>query len=636
MVSSTGDALLVSPAPMMWDSTAAAGTEPSATSSGDSLIEVPVEAESIQRHTTVLTLTPEAEELTGADVTYPVFIDPSIGPSRLNYLVVRSNASSYYNNSAETLRVGYCGWSGCTPYYSARAYFSFNIATLKTWEGANPVIAKATLNLNQVHNGSAASSNVQVHQASAFNSSTAWPGPLGSLLETGGRAGVGGLQFTSANLANYVSTSAKSGVINFGLRAPNESDKYGWKRFDNNPSLTVQYIFPAGTPTGLTLGNALACTGRTYARTKQPTFSATGREFNSNGPVPIDVQFQILRATSDTQVGALGTIRTQRGVNVSWTTGYTLADGDYRIRARTVTALTDGTSSTSPWTTPVPFTVDTTVPAIPDMKSFTHPIGRESVTADPVTVVGDHTGGTFTLSVPSDSRIAGYAYAFNSTTVPSTTGHTCLSAGQVTDATRGIIKASNGTATLTLPPGVTGTSTLTVKAIDEAGNSSAVTVPYTFTRSATETHYQEMETRGLTLPGDTAWTINSQPMLSGGSQLSAPNPTIGNRYSARFTVPTTGTWALQPQMVKANSYGKVQFEVDGQPVGITDDFTGVVDPIEVNLYVSSGVYNSPEHLPVPLDLTAGEHTLTLISTGQGVAGGGASFTLDPLRLIRQP
>ena len=61
MVSSTGDALLVSPAPMMWDSTAAAGTEPSATSSGDSLIEVPVEAESIQRHTTVLTLTPEAE-----------------------------------------------------------------------------------------------------------------------------------------------------------------------------------------------------------------------------------------------------------------------------------------------------------------------------------------------------------------------------------------------------------------------------------------------------------------------------------------------------------------------------------------------------------------------------------------------
>ncbi|MDF1488270.1 hypothetical protein [Tessaracoccus caeni] len=640
-VDADGDAVFVSPAPLMWDAAPVRGVGPEASAliAGEALTEVDIEADRVTKHETVLTLTPPEESLTGDDVVFPVYIDPSIGPSRLNFAVVRSTGSTYYNTSGQDLRVGYCAWAGCSPYYKARSYFNFSIKALNDSSGKSAIIHSAKVTAVQVHNGSGAATDVELHKSGSLTKDTEWPGPIGSLLDTKAKSGTGSVQFSSSKIADYIQDYSDYSSVWFGLKSPEESDPYHWKRFDNDPSLTVKYSFPVGVPTALGISNNLKCGSTLYARDKRPTFSATGTEYNPNEPIPLKIEFQILKATSDTQVGAIGSDTSTHGVAATWKPSTDLADGNYRFRARTVSNPSDNTGATSAWSSAVAFTIDTQAPTAATIGSFTHPRGYTAGSGAPVTVVGDRQSGKFTLSVSGDSRIAGFAYSFDTSVVPSLSGKNCSTATNES-GTSGYIKASNGTATLNLPAAVTGEKTLTVKALDEAGNASAASTGYSFIRSATDTSYQEMETKGITEPGGGTWTVENQSYLSNGSQLLAQSPAVGKRYSVTFNVPSTGQWSLEPLMVKASNRGKVQFEVDGQTVPLvapdpTIPWGGeTVEPIVVNLHVSSGTLSAAEYLPVPLQLTAGAHTLTLISAGAGT-GGGTTFSLDALRLIKQ-
>lgn len=640
-VNASGDAVFTAPTPLMWDAEKApsASEAPDSRTSADTISEVAVDAEpSDNPYKATITLTPPAELLTGPDVTYPVHIDPTIGPSRNYFVVARSNgASTIYNDSAQDFRVGYCGWSGCSPYYKARTYFNFKVTTLNAYEGKKPVIEAASVTVEQTHNGSSASTPVQLHRSGSINGDTEWAGPIGSLLETKSKSGTGAIQFSGSAIKAYVQEQTHSSNLTFAMRAPNESDPYQWKRFDNKPVLTVKYAFPVGVPSGLAVTNALTCSTRLYARTTTPMFTATGHEYNSNGPVPIEVEFEILDSSGASEYKGIKS--TTRGTKVSWTTPSSLTNGDYRVRARTKANANDGTDTTSSWTSAVAFTVDTTVPGTPSTKSFTHPLGYNETSGALTTVPGDKSSGTFLLT-SSDPRVTGFAYAFNSSSVPAPTGTNCLTAtgSSNPDGSQGFIKAIGGNATLSLPATVTGSSYLRIKAIDEAGNASPTTASYNFIRPSTATSYKNFTLAdAVTGSGAGTWTTNSQTYLPDGSQLYVSSPTVGSKYSVSFTVTSGGTWQLEPLMVRAASHGKVQFAVDDVPVGITDldPITGeeFIVPVEKNMSLTpEGSFYGAELIPIGLSLSEGTHKLTVISSGAGISGG-TSFALDALRLV---
>jgi hypothetical protein len=325
---------------------------------------------------------------------------------------------------------------------------------------------------------------------------------------------------------------------------------------------------------------------------------------------------------------------------VSWTTPSALPSGDYRVRARTKADFGDGTDTTSAWTSNLAFTVDASAPSTPAVTSSTHPRGYNEANGAITTVPGDKASGTFTLA-STDTRIAGYAYAFNNSTVPAYTGANCLTAAgtSTSDGTQGFIKASGGTAILALPAAVTGTSYLRVKAIDEAGNASSVAGSYHFMRPSTTTSFKNFTlTDAVTGSGNGTWTVDNQADVPDGSQLYAASPSVNSRYTVNFSVSTAGTWQLEPLMVRAASHGKVKFAVDNVPVGVTQydplTFVPYVVPVEKNLSLTpGGSFYSAEVIPINVSLSVGTHTLSVISVGPG-SGGGTTFSLDALRLIK--
>ncbi|MFD1049657.1 EXLDI protein, partial [Kibdelosporangium lantanae] len=63
--------------------------------------------------------------LDGADVRYPVYIDPTMTGTRGHFLTVQSGGWNYYDDNDEPMRVGYCGWAECTSSNGVgRSYFS--------------------------------------------------------------------------------------------------------------------------------------------------------------------------------------------------------------------------------------------------------------------------------------------------------------------------------------------------------------------------------------------------------------------------------------------------------------------------------------------------------------------------------
>ncbi|QCV96300.1 hypothetical protein [Acidipropionibacterium acidipropionici] len=611
-----GQPVFASPAPSTWDDSSMGSGD---AVSGDQQQPIPVTARSgptartshAAASTTVRLAPPEAA-LIGPDITYPVYIDPAFSAARASFLVTRSGQSSYANNT-DYLRVGYCAWDGCSPYYRARSYLSFNIAALKPRSGHKAQIKSAGVYLTQVHSAASASTTVSLHKATAFTATTAWPGTAGALLQTVTASGTAQIKFTASAVASYVQQATNSGAasIAFGLKAPNENDANQWKKFANNPTLAITYVYPPGVPTIMAPANTLTCAQTTYVRTSRPTLRAQATDYNNDGG-QIAIYHQVVNAAG----AAVANGRTvgASGATQALTLADPLPDGRYTDKAYAAQTR-EGATRNSAYGTPVTFTVDTTAPAAPAVTSFTHPQNQPGIGA----VYGETaTTSSFALAVPADTRIAGYAYSWVSSTVPVPSGATCLTAQSI-GSQSGYVKAANGVAGLNLPAGIESADhTLTVRAIDEAGNLSPATgydfyiTPGTGTVTTTEAETSTVAAHSAD------YGIEASTARSGGKQLIVSPTEEGQSITLNIDVPTDGTWIIQPAMAASRNYGILGFWIDGHQLTTTvtgDDWDETTEePITIDLYSST---NHPLSYPLPAGhLTAGTHTLTFTVTGR--------------------
>lgn len=377
-----GTIVATTPAPRMWgaktdprslEPTHAADVRTDIEGSGDDL---------------TLVLRPDPAFLANPAVTYPLTIDPSPSLNNLGDTFVQNDFSSNQDAATELKAGSYNGGSNV-----ARSLLKFDTTSL-----AGKHILSATLKLYEYHSYSCTPRAVNVYRNTAnWNPSTVtW---------ASGMPATSGTVWGTANVAygysascpdNWVSFTGLEQLIDywaqgtypnygFQVRAADETDSYGWKRFysENHgsavPTLTVSYNSDPAIGSG-----TLAPASSTKAADLTPTL--TGKYTDVDAGDTGYVRYEIYR-DSDSVLIASG-----NGTNVSpngmspWTVpAAKLVDGvKYRWRAQ----AWDGVDA-SPWSATYYYTPDLTAPT----GDLTAP-ARDSVVSGTVAMTATPTDAT--------------------------------------------------------------------------------------------------------------------------------------------------------------------------------------------------------------------------------------------------
>lgn len=267
-VNPAGQTVFTAPTPLMWDSSAAATTPRTA---GDvpqprttSDFEVPVgsrdAAMGLQVTGDAVTLTPDQDLLTGADTEYPVYLDPSVSGSRVAWTIAYKkypNTSFYngsgFNGGTSTARVGYENETNGL----ARSYFRFRTANL--WS-TDKIIEKSTFRIKNTWSWSCSSRKVELWRTAPMNENTTWNNrpdrreTLDIVNDSKGWSSdcpAGNLAFDTTAAAKDAA-AGKWNSITLGLKATDESDVYGWKKFAAKSSvLSTVYNTRPNVPSSL-------------------------------------------------------------------------------------------------------------------------------------------------------------------------------------------------------------------------------------------------------------------------------------------------------------------------------------------------------------------------------------------------
>lgn len=476
----TGTAL-VAGAPVAWDSSGGGqgSDKPDADSSGTGEVHPLPVAEVVDDGVGAgdsqvsVSVVPPAGLVNDPSTAYPLFLDPAItGLESAAYLTVHSNGWDYFNNTAQPMRVGYCGWAECNPDTQgvARSFFTFSAPSLAV-DDSNPVVYYAKVSVQQVWNATSSAQPVNLRSADGtYSATTNWPGPTGNQIEQISSAAGGGsnadawLNFDSDAVREYVEDRAASrtSLLRFGLRAPNESDRNQWKKFNNQASLTVKYGY-APRIDSASASPMISCPGKVvYAANKSFTMTETVTAFGSSGG---GISYARVLNNSDlVQFWSSGWGTSPSGATPA------LADGVYTWRVGARQEVT-GYVGPQTWTglTAHVFTVDTQVPTSS---------GVISSDDYPVDSWGQPAGfaGKFNLTgLPSD--VVGAKYSFNNDVVASVPTTECGYSGP------GYAKVASNAATVTAPTSglVAGAlNTLNVRAFDAAHNMAPVVSTYQF------------------------------------------------------------------------------------------------------------------------------------------------------------
>ncbi|MGW2354957.1 LamG-like jellyroll fold domain-containing protein [Actinacidiphila glaucinigra] len=250
-------------------------------SDGDTAAMVPVTVseDSVAVH-------PDADLLGGEDTVYPLYIDPDIGLSEDERTVLSSDGDVFYNFSGgdDGLGVGLCGTyvTGgysyyCGSGYKNRMYFEFSPSKL-----AGKRVLDATFRVSERWSMSCTKSVVDLVRTGNISSATRWPGPTSNWDVMGDRTVSAGrgtacdpdqpdapIEFNDdpaqsyENLTATVKSFAAGDIsrLTLMLKAHDETDPNGWKRFDDDATLSVNYVGLPGVPTsaGILHGNSVTC-----------------------------------------------------------------------------------------------------------------------------------------------------------------------------------------------------------------------------------------------------------------------------------------------------------------------------------------------------------------------------------------
>jgi YD repeat-containing protein len=441
-----GHLVLAGSTPGMWDVPKAGAGEP-ARATGR------LTAMSTTANAGTVTVTPNAKMLTDTKTEFPVYIDPGLTVNRAGYAVVNSaTPTTSYWNTPDDAYVG--SWDGGTSKF--RSFFSYDLTGSSL---AGKYISAAQLNLYETYSSTCTATQFEVWSTDVPTSSTtwnaqpAWYSQQSTSTVTKGFSGSCPAASVPMNVTSYLQSAADNGWngIALGVRATSETDPNSWKRFSNNPTLTVTYTaYPTTSAIG-TAPSTPCVTGSTrpYINTVTPALQA--RISDPEGAL-VRPEF----SWSTTGGTAIGSVQPTPGQASGQTFSTTVPSGafsnggSYSWKVRGYDGTVWGT-----WSANCEFTVDTTAPsAAPSVSSTTYPSGSWAGAAG--------TAGTFTLGASSVTDVASYLYGLD--TDPNTS---------INAATLG------GTASLSLTPTSDGPHTLKVQSVDRGGNLSAVT-SYTF------------------------------------------------------------------------------------------------------------------------------------------------------------
>ncbi|MFG1948715.1 LamG-like jellyroll fold domain-containing protein [Nonomuraea sp. NPDC048826] len=643
-----GDAVFVSSAPRMWDSShdPQVGSAPTAVSAGGARVtEIDATAKSLARsklgqggHASLeMTLTPDADALTGPDVRYPLFIDPHFARNREQWTEVTTNSDWTPKwRTPDPVRVGRCynGKSQCGGTWTARSYFSVGFWDLKPREnGVRPILFSGYFIVGQLHSSHNCENPepTDLYAAGDFGSGTRWPGPASRFLDrqsSNASVDCGGGRAVRYNAANFVQEGIEHGynTLNFGLLAPDESNDLQWKVFDNNPVLEVEFSYPPNKAYDLRVSNAVTCTGKVITPDARPVLYAKATD-NNDPPLNPALWYHVTTADESRTLGSGGGVRIDSGSEGGWREPDDLGDGDYKFRVyvdnnpghphNTNSGYGDWYHFTARST---PLTVAPTIePSVDYPKNYW----------------GAPAGAPGSISVRSNGapNIVGYTYTFNGAgteTLPSTTD--CVY-NRVFGVNGGWIPHNDHAPNwIPVPAGLPpGYHTLHVRSFDDAHKLSPESEPYTFyvaPPAGDSVMRIEAEDMPQSQPAGQNRPVHTQRDAeigwSNGQALWFAGNAAGQSLSLSFDTPVDADFTVSLGMTRSTDIARMIFELDGRRLGDPAlEFDGY-HPTRQTARHNVGIHRIPK----------GNHTLTIqvVGTNPDTVGDRYTVGVDHLTL----
>ncbi|MFJ5612928.1 VCBS repeat-containing protein [Streptomyces sp. NPDC093221] len=493
-INPAGQEVFTAPVPRMWDSSTAPAAAPSAgqrsrlaasaqdtpgpavptdefePGHGSQQAAVPIDVTS-----STVTLTPDQSLLTGDDVTYPVYIDPTIGGSKEAWTIAYKKypTGTFYNgagwggsgSSTGDARVGYENETNGL----ARSFFRMDSNNL--WN-TNKAITKSTFRIKNSWSWSCNDAKAETWLTGSISSSTSWNNQpsWATKLSTSTDSHGYNSSCPAGNLAYDVTAAAKEAAtkhwpnITLGMRATSETDVYAWKKFTASSAvLSTDYNTYPGKPSGLytnpSSGND--CGANSTYTTIGNTDVTLGGTFSDPDGGTIKAHFNLWPtghggATNEVNTTVSVTSGKSARLLIPKATLTKLLKDDGITGAGNFSwrASAEDSSLSGPWSTNCHFTFDAARPSNPpsaDSQQF-----PEAVDGWPATTGRSRTEGTFTLSSGGIADVASYEYWTDwDPTVRNATP-----------------KTAGGSVAIKLTPPAAGAHTLAVRSLDKGGNRS--------------------------------------------------------------------------------------------------------------------------------------------------------------------
>ncbi|MFF5447190.1 FG-GAP-like repeat-containing protein [Streptomyces sp. NPDC012888] len=432
-VNPAGETVFTSPSPLMWDSTtitSEGATAPAAparfaafgttTADGGSATAVPADAFEpapgsldAQMPTTVtgdtLEIKPDQALLNGAGTRYPVYIDPSWAwGKRQNWTrVYKKYPNTSFWNTKEVVRVGYENeTSGLS-----RSFFQLDTANVK---GAQ--VKSSVFRIRNTWSWSCQDRPVQLWHVGPISPRTTWnrqPGRIGSApLATVDDAkgwstdcAAGNLEFDAT--AKVREAAAKGWAsLNLGLYAADETDTFGWKKFDAKSAvLETVYNHPPMAPVDLGTSPRTSCaTGGALGNTRVSLYA----RFDDRDGGNLTAEFQLFKAGTATPHKAAAVPAVKGRISTWAVPDADLPSGDWTWKAR----AKDQDGVHSAWSATCKFSIDRTRPVKPPLITSAdnaYPPGNNGWPA--VTGTGGVDAGMFAFAPNGVTDVRKYYYS---------------------------------------------------------------------------------------------------------------------------------------------------------------------------------------------------------------------------------
>ncbi|MFE2867021.1 FG-GAP-like repeat-containing protein [Embleya sp. NPDC059259] len=514
-VDASGTEVAAAPTPYMWDS---AGHPRTASTAGldlpglngpeqgshDALVGTRLDADTLR-------LTPDRKLMAAPETTYPVFIDPSFnGHTEAWTLAYKTYAGSSFWNGAnfnggtDDARAGHESQSNGT----SQSFFRVD------WDEngmRNVAVESATFRVMNHHSWSCQKRDVELWLTGSISSATTWNNRPGDVVMLDRRNEAHG--YNASCPGDYIGFNAKNAAerasaagwadITVGIRASDQNDSYAWKKFRDDPVLSVVYNRPPNQPVNPTLSPGGPCT-------TSPPFARIGLtdvQLGAQGSDPdgnLDrIWLNVWRTGTSDYLFADHLWPDSRGVITYDIRSSRFVDGatySWNMQARDTSGAVSDLNGKAGGSIPCQFVVDQSAPSAPEVSSPQFPAGKDGEWAAGADF---GTTGDFTFKSGDGSDVVEYAYSLDTTSFTN----------------RAKPNAPGGVATLKIIPPHAGPAVLYVKAKDAVGNYSTQTA-YTFFVEPRDTVDGPMDFTGDQKPDlavvDATGNLRVYPSYSGG------------------------------------------------------------------------------------------------------------------------